>query len=116
MILRCALLRNPARECINFRGTDVIENADHSLDADTAMHLILRLIPESARARVAAIADGDLALVCVGLGELLGHRLGPYGDRDTSMQEDARCCADDEADAVVRAYWRWLHDRVPTVH
>jgi hypothetical protein len=96
------------------RGTYVIENADHPLDADTAMLLILGLIPESERARVEAIADGDQALVSVGLGQWLGRCLGP--DLDAPMQEAARCDAEEEADGVVRAYWRWLRDRVSTVH
>jgi hypothetical protein len=115
MIVRQALPKKPARVCINFLGTDVIENADHPLDADTAMRLILGLIPESERARVAGIAGDDQTLVYVGLGQWLGRHLGPCGGLDVPMQEVARS-GDDEADVIIRAYWRWLRDRVPTVH
>jgi hypothetical protein len=114
MISRQAVPKNPARECINFLGTYVIENADHLLDADTAMRLILGLIPESERARVEAIAGGDQALMCVGLGQWLGRGLGP--DLDVPMQEADGCGDDDEVDVIVRAYWGWLRNRVPTVH
>jgi hypothetical protein len=42
----------------------------------------------------------------------------PTFNRDLNLpiQEVARCDGDDEVDEIVRAYWQWLLDRVPTVH
>jgi hypothetical protein len=82
----------------------VIENADHSLDADTAMQLILGLIPESERARVEAIADGDQVLMCIGLGLSLGRYLGHCDGRVVPPREAARRGAGDEADVIIRSY------------
>jgi hypothetical protein len=91
-------------------------SADQLLDADLATRLILELIPETERARVAAIAEGEPTLVSVGLGQLLTGWLGQYGGHDTTMQETVRRDADEDVDAVVQAYWRWLREWVLTVH
>jgi hypothetical protein len=89
---------------------------DLPLEADKGMRMILGLIPAAERARLEAIADGDKALMNIGLGQWLGRLLGPCGDVDVPSQGATQSDVDDDADGIVGKSWRWLRDRVPTVH
>lgn len=89
---------------------------DFPVTVDAAVRLLIGMVPESEQAKIAAMTEGDLVMLHIGLGQWIRNHLGLWGDNPVLMQATGEQEADDASAVIVLAFWQWLRDQQPKMH
>ena len=83
---------------------------------DQAVGVLLGLLPDDEKTKIAAISQDDLAAVHLGLGTWIRNNFGLWS-QNRGLLESARAQAPDNAAVVIiEALWRRLQEETPKVH
>ena len=83
---------------------------------DGAVRLMLGLVPEEDRSRIAYMSEEDLTGLHMSLGQWVRNHLGLWGDNAALMAATGEVNADDASAVIVRAFWDRLRGELPKVH
>lgn len=83
---------------------------------DQAVGVLLGLLPEGEKAKIAAMSQDDLVALHLGLGIWIRNNLGLWSE-NRALLESARAQNPDDASAVIiEALWQRLREETPKVH
>ncbi len=83
---------------------------------DQAVGVVLGLLPDGEKAKIAAMSQNDLVTLQMGLGMWIRNNLGLWSE-NSALLESARAQNPDDASVVIiEALWRRLQEETPKVH
>ena len=83
---------------------------------DQAVGVLLGLLPDGEKAKIAATSQDDLIALHLGLGMWIRNNLGLWSE-NSALLESARAQNPDDASAVIiEALWQRLREETPKVH
>ena len=83
---------------------------------DGAVRLMLGLMPDDERIRIASMAESDLVDLHFGLGQWVRNYLVLWNDNNLLMTATGESNADDASAVIVRAFWERLREELPKLH
>jgi len=83
---------------------------------DQAVGVLLGLLPDAEKAKVAAIAQDDLVALHLGLGMWIRNNLGLWSENSALLESARAQNADDASVVIIEALWRRLREETPKVH
>jgi len=83
---------------------------------DQVVGVLLGLLPDGDKAKIAAMSQDDLVALNLGLGMWIRNNLGLWSE-NRALLESARAQNPDDASVVIiEALWRRLREETPKVH
>ena len=83
---------------------------------DQAVGVLLGMLPDGKKAKIAAMSQDDLVALHLGLGMWIRNNLGLWSE-NSALLESARAQNPDDASVVIiEALWRRLREETPKVH
>lgn len=83
---------------------------------DQAVGVLLGLLPDGEKAKIAAMSQDDLVALHLGMGMWIRNNLGLWSE-NRALLESARAQNPDDASAVIiDALWQRLREETPKVH
>lgn len=83
---------------------------------DQAVGVLLGLLPEDQKGRIAAMAERDLIMLHFGLGAWIRSHFGLWSGNEALLADTGTRHANDAAMVIIEALWRRLREAVVKVH
>jgi hypothetical protein len=83
---------------------------------DAAVRLLMAMVPDEERARIAALRQEDLVLLHFGLGMWIRNNLGLWQGNTTLLEACGHSNPDDASAFLIEAFWRHLRTIAPKLH
>lgn len=83
---------------------------------DQAVGVLLGLLPDGEKARIAAMSPNDLITLHFGLGMWIRNNLGLWSENHALLESTGAHNPDDASGLIIEALWRRLREETPKVH
>lgn len=83
---------------------------------DQAVGVLLGLLPEDEKVKIAAMAQDDLVALHFGLGMWIRNNLGLWSENRALLESSGAQTPDDASGVIIEALWRRLQEETPKVH
>lgn len=83
---------------------------------DQAVGVLLGLLPDDEKAKIAAMSQDDLIALHFGLGMWIRNNLGLWSENRALLESTAMHNPDDASGVIIEALWRRLREETPKVH
>lgn len=83
---------------------------------DQAVGVLLGLLPDGAKAKIAAMSQDDLVALHLGLGMWIRNNLGLWSENSALLESAHSQNPDDASVVIIEALWRRLREALPKVH
>lgn len=83
---------------------------------DAAVRLLLAMVPDVERARIAAMNKDELLSLHFGLGMWIRNNLGLWEGNHLLLEACGGLSADDASAVVIEAFWQHLRELEPRLH
>ena len=83
---------------------------------DAVVRLLMSMVPEEERARIATMGQEDLVQLHFGLGMWIRNNLGLWQGNQTLLEACGHNDPDDASTVIIEAFWKQLQEREPRLH
>ena len=83
---------------------------------DAAVRLLMAVVPDEERARIAALRRTDLVQLHFGLGMWIRNNLGLWEGNRRLLDACGRSTPDDASTFLIEAFWQHLRNLEPRLH
>ena len=83
---------------------------------DQAVGVLLRLLPDGEKAKIAAMSQDDSVALHLGLGMWIRNNLGLWSEKSALLESARAQNPDDASVVIIEALWRRLREETPKVH
>lgn len=83
---------------------------------DQAVGVLLGLLPEDEKVKIAAMAQDDLVALHFGLGMWIRNNLGLWSENRALLESSGAQTPDDASGVIIEVLWRRLQEETPKVH
>ena len=83
---------------------------------DQAVGVLLGLLPDGEKDKIAAMSQDDLVVLHLGLGMWIRNNLGLWSENSALLQSAHAQNPDDASVVIIEALWRRLREETPKVH
>jgi hypothetical protein len=83
---------------------------------DQAVGVLLGLLPDDEKSKIAAMSQDDLITLHFGLGMWIRNNLGLWSGNRALLESTAVRHPDDASGMIIEALWRRLREVAPKVH
>lgn len=83
---------------------------------DQAVGVLLGLLPDGEKAKIAAMSRDDLVALHLGLGVWIRNNLGLWSENRVLLESARAQNSDDASAVIIEALWRRLREGTPKVH
>lgn len=90
--------------------------ADYPPTIEAAVRLLKAVVPDAEQAKIRVMAESDLTMLHLGLGQWVRNHLGLWGDNSALLIDSGEQNADEASIIIIRAFWLVLRDELPKVH
>lgn len=91
-------------------------NNDWPVSVEQAVGVLLALLPEDEKAKIAVISQDDLISLHFGLGIWIRNNFGLWAINSALLSASGEHNPDDAAGVIIEALWRRLQEETPKVH
>ncbi|WP_374683367.1 DUF6794 domain-containing protein [Accumulibacter sp.] len=83
---------------------------------DQAVGVLLGLLPDGEKDKIAAMSQDDLVVLHLGLGMWIRNNLGLWSENSALLESARSQNPDDASVVIIEALWRRLREATPKVH
>lgn len=83
---------------------------------DAAVRLLMAMVPDEERIRIAAMRQEDLALLHFGLGIWIRNNLGLWQGNQALLEACGHRTPDDASTLIIEAFWQQMQENTPRLH
>lgn len=94
----------------------MLKNQDYPTTIDTAVRLIMGLMPEEEQARIAYLSECDLATLHLSLGQWIRNNMGLWKNNLALLEATGQSDPDDASTVIITSLWHRLREELPRVH
>ena len=92
------------------------KNQDFPTTIDTAVRLLMGLMPEEEQTKIAYLSESYLPTLHIGLGQWIRNNMGLWKDNPALLEATGQSDPDDASTVIITALWHRLREELPRVH